>query len=61
MGRKWDGGGMSAVLIEREAEYQDDIRRRMALALSGPAERTRESIKAKNLPRDDGPLFGGSI
>jgi hypothetical protein len=52
--------GMSAVLIEREAEYQDDIRRRMALALAGPAERTRESIKAKNLARDDGPLFGGT-
>jgi site-specific DNA-methyltransferase (adenine-specific) len=50
--------GMSAVLIEREAEYQQDIRRRMALALAGPAERTRESIKAKNLARDDGPLFG---
>jgi site-specific DNA-methyltransferase (adenine-specific) len=49
---------MRAVLIEREAEYQDDIRRRMALALAGPAERTRESIKAKNLARDDGPLFG---
>jgi DNA modification methylase len=49
--------GMSAVLIEREAEYCADIRRRMALALSGPDERARESIKAKNLPRDDGPLF----
>jgi DNA modification methylase len=49
--------GMSAVLIEREAEYCADIRRRMALALSGPDERARESIKAKNLPVDDGPLF----
>jgi site-specific DNA-methyltransferase (adenine-specific) len=49
--------GMRAVLIEREAEYQADIRRRMKLALSGPDERIRESIKAKNLPRDDGPLF----
>jgi site-specific DNA-methyltransferase (adenine-specific) len=49
--------GMSAVLIEREEEYCADIRRRMALALAGPDERTRESIKAKNLPRDDGPLF----
>jgi site-specific DNA-methyltransferase (adenine-specific) len=49
--------GMSAVLIEREAEYCADIRRRMMLVLAGPDERTRESIKAKNLPRDDGPLF----
>jgi site-specific DNA-methyltransferase (adenine-specific) len=51
--------GMSAVLIEREAEYCADIRRRMALALAGPDERARESIKARNLPRDDGPLFSG--
>jgi DNA modification methylase len=49
--------GMRAVLIEAEPEYQADIRRRMALALAGPDERTRESIKARNLPRDDGPLF----
>jgi DNA modification methylase len=51
--------GMSAVLIEREAEYCADIRRRMALALAGPDERVRESIKAKNLPIDHGPLFSG--
>jgi len=44
---------------KREAEYQDDIRRRMKLVLSGPDERARESIKAKNLPYDPGPLFGG--
>ena len=49
--------GMHAVLIEAEAEYQADIRRRMALVLAGPDERSRESIKAKGLPRDDGPLF----
>jgi hypothetical protein len=49
--------GMRAVLIEREEEYQADIRRRMALVLAGPDERMCESIKAKNLPRDDGPLF----
>jgi DNA modification methylase len=49
--------GMSIVLIEAEPEYQADIRRRMALALAGPDERAREAIKAKNLPRDDGPLF----
>jgi site-specific DNA-methyltransferase (adenine-specific) len=51
--------GFSAVLIEREEEYCADIRRRMALVLAGPDERARESVKAKNLPRDDGPLFGG--
>ena len=49
--------GMHAVLIEAEAEYQDDICRRMALVLAGPDERSRESVKAKDLPRDDGPLF----
>lgn len=55
-------GGMSAVLIEREAEYQEDIRRRMRLVMSGPDERSREAIKAKTAdkPIDAGPLFGGS-
>jgi DNA modification methylase len=54
--------GMSAVLIEREAEYQEDIRRRMKLCLAGPDERARESIKArmKDKPIDHGPLFGGT-
>jgi DNA modification methylase len=53
--------GMHAVLIEAEVEYQVDIRRRMALCLSGPDERCRESIKAKlkDKPIDPGPLFGG--
>lgn len=52
--------GMRALLIEREASYQDDIRRRMRLAASGNGERKRESIKAKNegKPLDHGPLFG---
>ena len=52
--------GFSAILIEREEEYQHDIRRRMALVLSGPDERARESIKAKtkDKPVDPGPLFG---
>ena len=36
---------------------QADIRRRMALALAGPDERVRESIKARGGPIDDGPLF----
>lgn len=51
--------GFNAVLIEREEEYQADIRRRMKLALSGPDERTRESIKAsgKAPGHDDLPLF----
>jgi site-specific DNA-methyltransferase (adenine-specific) len=54
--------GKRAILIEREAEYQADIRRRMALALSGPDERAREAIKAKmnGKPQDHGPLFGGA-
>jgi DNA modification methylase len=51
--------GFRAVLIEREAEYQADIRRRMKLAMSGPDERARESIKEKmkGKPVDAGPLF----
>jgi hypothetical protein len=51
--------GMRCILIEREDEYQADIRRRMALVLAGPEERKRESIKAKHkdLPIDAGPLF----
>lgn len=53
--------GFNAVLIEREAEYQADIRRRMGLVLSGPDERSRESIKARTAGQqiDAGPLFGG--
>ena len=53
--------GMYCILIERETEYQADIRRRMALVLAGPDERARESIKAKlkDKPVDAGPLFGG--
>lgn len=50
--------GMRAVLIEREKEYQEDIRRRMSLAMSGPEERARESLKARGLVESDpGPLF----
>jgi len=48
---------MRAVLIEREQDYQADSRRRMALVLAGPDERSRESIKAKGAPVDYGPLF----
>jgi site-specific DNA-methyltransferase (adenine-specific) len=50
--------GFNAVLIEREAEYQADIARRMRLALAGPDERVRESIKASGKAIDAGPLFG---
>jgi site-specific DNA-methyltransferase (adenine-specific) len=49
--------GMGAALIEIEPEYQADIRRRMTLALCGPDERARESIKARGLAADPGPLF----
>lgn len=53
--------GMKAVLIEREAEYQADIRRRMALCFAGPDERRRATLKEKlkDKPQDHGPLFGG--
>ena len=52
--------GFSAILIEREPEYLADIERRMSLALAGPDERSRESIKARLVgkPMDAGPLFG---
>jgi site-specific DNA-methyltransferase (adenine-specific) len=50
--------GMRAVLIEREAEYCADVRRRMVLALAGPDERARESTKARGLVEENpGPLF----
>lgn len=39
--------GCRAILIEREEEYQADIRRRMSLVLGGPEERQREIVKAK--------------
>ncbi|WP_245279418.1 DNA methyltransferase [Xanthobacter sp. 91] len=52
--------GFSAVLVEREAEYQADIRRRMALCRAGPAERKRESAKARAANDDPGPLFGAA-
>jgi DNA modification methylase len=51
--------GFRAVLIEREPEYQNDIRRRMSLVLGGPDERRRESIKASGKTEDAGPLFSG--
>jgi site-specific DNA-methyltransferase (adenine-specific) len=55
--------GFSAVLIECEAEYQNDIRRRMVLARSGPTERGAESGKAKmaGKPLDPGPLWSHKL
>ena len=49
--------GMAAVLIEREAEYQADIRRRVDLCMAGPDERSREMVKARGLTEAPGPLF----
>lgn len=51
--------GFRAILIEREATYCDDIRRRLRLA-ENPAERTAVA-KAKGVTAaDHGPLFGGA-
>lgn len=52
--------GMRAVLIEREAEYQADIARRMALAIEGPGGRRRGIAKAKGDAGEPMPLFGGA-
>lgn len=49
--------GFAAVLVEREAAYAEDIRRRMRLALGGQDERRRESIKAAKKTANAGPLF----
>lgn len=51
--------GCRAILMEREPDYQADIARRMKLAVSGPDERKRESIKAKEgeKPFEAGSLF----
>jgi site-specific DNA-methyltransferase (adenine-specific) len=49
--------GCRAVLIEREPEYLADIERRCALILAGPAERRRESVKARGKDDGAGPLF----
>lgn len=53
--------GMRSVLIEREAEYQSDIVRRMGLALASPKERKRvhDARRGKVAPSEDLPLFGG--
>ena len=52
--------GMRAVLIEREAEYQADIHRRMELVKSGPGERAAKIAANSKQAIDPGPLFGGA-
>ena len=49
--------GFRAVLIEREAEYQADIARRMEYALAGPDARAHAIVKAKGKVEHPGPLF----
>lgn len=50
--------GMKAILIEREAEYQEDIARRMDL-VTKPSKRAAVA-KTKNKIDDHGPLFAES-
>lgn len=53
--------GMRAILIEREAQYFEDIQRRIRLLMAGPEERARESIKASGKANlNPGPLFEGA-
>ena len=49
--------GMRCILIEREPEYQDYIRRRMELA-EKPSERAAVAKTKGNIAADAGPLFG---
>ena len=50
--------GFSAILVEREAHYCDDIRARMNLMLAGPDEQAREILKRRGkADYDAGPLF----
>lgn len=51
--------GMQSILIEKQTEYQDDIRRRMTLTQAGPAERARETAKTRGKTGNLGPLFAG--
>lgn len=52
--------GLRAVLIEREAEYRDDIARRMALAHARPERRRAATKIARGASTEAGPLFGGA-
>jgi len=49
--------GFSAILIEREEEYCNDIARRMKLVKEGQMTRRTQSAKARGKPVDHGPLF----
>lgn len=49
--------GFRAVLIERSPKFQDDIRKRMALALRGSAARKRAARKKSKIPPIGG-MFG---
>lgn len=55
--------GMRCILIEREAKFCEDIRRRLNLVMCGPDERQREAIKANgkakalDVETDEIPLF----
>jgi len=51
--------GFAAVLVEREERFCADIRRRMDLALAGPATRKAASVRRRPADGDHGPLFGG--
>jgi site-specific DNA-methyltransferase (adenine-specific) len=53
--------GMNAILIEREAEYQADIARRMELA-QNPTKRRAVAKSKNNLDKPgDLPLFAVSV
>lgn len=55
--------GFSAVLIEREVEYAEDIARRMALVVDGKGQRRVKiaAAKAKRGEPDHGPLWKGLL
>ena len=49
--------GFSAVLIEREAEYQADVARRMEHAVASQRQRRETIVKERNRPAAPAPLF----
>lgn len=51
--------GMRAVLIEREADYVADIRRRVDIALGQGEQRGRAKARRRKVAETAGPLFGG--
>lgn len=53
--------GMRAILIEREAEYQADIERRMGLAYANDRDRKAEADRVRNKPRADRYSDTGSL